>query len=163
MLRNTYFLVSYDVMVDYIYTKKSHKIPNNENMFKISLKWFLIFIKFIVFIKHYDSIWLEYFVSHVKSLIIIILWKSFFRAIYNNLNMWKTFIFKWKKRRNVRWTIFKIFFWSGFWFKIYYIIKYYYITLTLTHTKVSYYLNFGSMCHSKSKYKNQTKKSETQN
>jgi len=83
------FLVSYDVMLDYIYTKKCHYIFKNENIFKISLKWFLIFMKFIVSIKHYDSICLEYFVSHVKSLIIIILWMSFFNAIYNNLSMWK--------------------------------------------------------------------------
>jgi Na+/citrate or Na+/malate symporter len=77
MLKDIYFFVSYDVMLDYIYTKKgSHNIWKNENIFKISLKWFLIYI-FIVFIKHYDSIWLEYFVSHVKSLIIIILWMSF--------------------------------------------------------------------------------------
>jgi len=32
------FLVSYDVMLDYIYTKKCHYIFKNENIFKISLK-----------------------------------------------------------------------------------------------------------------------------
>ncbi len=36
-----------------------HNIFLNENIFKILLKWFLIFMKFVIFIKHCDSIWLE--------------------------------------------------------------------------------------------------------
>jgi hypothetical protein len=101
----------------YLHKKKCHNMLKNENIFKISLKCFLIFMKFIVCIKHYDSIWLEYFVSHVKSLIIIILKMSFFRAIYNNLSMWKKIIFKGKERRNMKWAILQIFISNGFWFQ----------------------------------------------
>ncbi len=39
MLKNIYFLVSYDAMLDSIYKKnKGHNILKNENIFKISLK-----------------------------------------------------------------------------------------------------------------------------
>ncbi len=36
-----------------------HNILKNENILKKWLKWFLVFMKFVVSIKHCDSIWLE--------------------------------------------------------------------------------------------------------
>jgi hypothetical protein len=36
-----------------------HNILKNENILKKWLKWFLVFIKFVTYIKHCDSIWLE--------------------------------------------------------------------------------------------------------
>jgi hypothetical protein len=36
-----------------------HYVFKNENILKQWLKWFLIFMKFVIFIKHCDSIWLE--------------------------------------------------------------------------------------------------------
>jgi len=41
-------------------TKKiPHYVVKNENIIKRWLKWFLVFMKFVIFIKHCDSIWME--------------------------------------------------------------------------------------------------------
>ncbi len=45
------------MFVPKIYTSQCVK---NENILKKWLKWFLVFMKFVVFIEHHDSIWLEY-------------------------------------------------------------------------------------------------------
>jgi hypothetical protein len=39
---------------------RDHNVLKNANIFKKWLKWFLIFMKFILFTKHCDSIWLEH-------------------------------------------------------------------------------------------------------
>ncbi len=36
-----------------------HYVLKNENIFKKWLKWFLVLMKFVIFIKHFDYIWLE--------------------------------------------------------------------------------------------------------
>jgi hypothetical protein len=36
-----------------------HYVLKNANMLKNLLKWFLVFMKFVVSIKHCDSIWLK--------------------------------------------------------------------------------------------------------
>ncbi len=44
----------------YLWQKNVHHyVPKNANILKKWLKWFLAFMKFVVFFKHYDSIWLE--------------------------------------------------------------------------------------------------------
>jgi hypothetical protein len=63
----------------------------------------LISMKFVVFIKHYDLIWLEYVgepcekFDNDHNLV-------FFKAIM--VSMWYI-TFKWKMTRNVRWTVLK--------------------------------------------------------
>ncbi len=37
-----------------------HYVLKNANILKKWLKWFLVFMKFVISIKHCDSIWLEY-------------------------------------------------------------------------------------------------------
>ncbi len=53
------FFISYDVMLEYIYTKNymSQRIKKWKYT-KKWLKWFLIFMKFVIFTKHCDLIWL---------------------------------------------------------------------------------------------------------
>ncbi len=52
--------ISYDVILEYIYTKNYmlQRIKKWKYT-KTWLKWFLIFMKFVIFTKHCDSIWLE--------------------------------------------------------------------------------------------------------
>jgi hypothetical protein len=79
MLKKLHFLISYDVILLCICAqKKSHNVLKNANIFKKWLKWFLFFMKFVIFTKHCDSIWLNKFVSHVKSLIMIVLQMDIF-------------------------------------------------------------------------------------
>jgi hypothetical protein len=50
------------IWCDKIYSHKTnvcHKVLKNENIFMKWLKWFLIFMKFVVFTRHCDFIWLE--------------------------------------------------------------------------------------------------------
>ncbi len=51
----------YCVIPKYICGKKNvcHCVQKNANIFKKWLKWFSVFMKFIISIKHCDSIWLE--------------------------------------------------------------------------------------------------------
>jgi len=51
----------YCVIPKYICCKQMYitMYSKNVNIFLNWLKWFLIFMKFVIFIKHYDSIWLE--------------------------------------------------------------------------------------------------------
>jgi len=59
MLKELHFLISYDVILEYIYPiKECHNVLKNKNIFENLLKWFLVFIKFAVSNKHCDSIWL---------------------------------------------------------------------------------------------------------
>jgi hypothetical protein len=44
----------------FVAKKCSHYALKNENMLKKWLKWFLVFMKFVISIKHCDSKWLEY-------------------------------------------------------------------------------------------------------
>ncbi len=44
----------------YIYIYIYHNILKNENILKKGLKWFVVFMKFVIFTKHYDSIWLDF-------------------------------------------------------------------------------------------------------
>jgi hypothetical protein len=52
------YFSSYDVMLKYICAKKIYitSYLKNANIFKNWFKWILIFMKFLVFIKHFDSI-----------------------------------------------------------------------------------------------------------
>jgi hypothetical protein len=52
--------ISYDVMLEYICAKKiHHNVLNNANILKKGLKWFLDSMKFVVYTKHHESIWLK--------------------------------------------------------------------------------------------------------
>ncbi len=55
--KKTALLVSYDVMFK-LHSCKNH-LHHNGNIFKKCLKWFWIFMKFVLSIKHCDSICLE--------------------------------------------------------------------------------------------------------
>jgi len=48
-------------MLEYKFVPKKwcHNVLKNANIFKKWLKWFLVFMKFVISIKHCDSIWLE--------------------------------------------------------------------------------------------------------
>jgi hypothetical protein len=85
-----------------------HNVLKNTNIFK---KIFLIFMKFRISTKYYDSIWLNRFVTHVKSLMIIISQMIFFKVMI--ISMWLNKIlrnnhFQMKMTKNVMWAIFLI-------------------------------------------------------
>jgi hypothetical protein len=57
MLRELHFFISYDVMFDYICARKvCHDVLKKCKVLHKQLKQFLIFIKFAIFTRHYDSI-----------------------------------------------------------------------------------------------------------
>jgi hypothetical protein len=61
MSKKSYIFISYDVMLKYVCAKKivCHSVLKITNIFLKWLKWFLIFMKFVVSTKHCDFIWLE--------------------------------------------------------------------------------------------------------
>jgi hypothetical protein len=57
MLRKLHFFLSYDVMLEYTCPKKEcHNVLKNTNILKKLFKRFLVFIEFVVYTKHCDSI-----------------------------------------------------------------------------------------------------------
>jgi len=89
--------------------KLCHIILKNENILKKLLKFFLISMKIVVFIKHYYLIWLEYVCEPCENFDNYHKW-VFFKVMTINMwhiYFWKIITFKWNMRINVRWTICK--------------------------------------------------------
>jgi hypothetical protein len=57
--KNLIDIVWCDVRVYLCQENIGHNVLKNANIYNKWLKWFLIFMKFVISTKHYDSIWLE--------------------------------------------------------------------------------------------------------
>jgi hypothetical protein len=58
--KTTFFnLIWYDVRIYVCQKNLHHNILKNANILQKWLKWLLVFVKFVISIKHYNTIWLE--------------------------------------------------------------------------------------------------------